>query len=270
MAAEPKPSGWARAYAEWFDDRSVVENYRHRPAYPPELFTFLAALVGSSAAVLDAGCGPGDLARPLAPLVGRVDAVDLSPRMIAEGRGREGGEAPNLAWLTGAIEEVELRGPYDLVLAGDSVHWFDWPVAMPRLRDELAPGGQFAIVVRRWFESAAIWDRLLPIYGLYGANPDFRPLDPIVELEDRKLFARQAEHATDPSAWRPTVAEILGCLHSQNGFDPERMGADAVAAFDTEIESAFRGLVDDGAVTSRDDRFELEMRAIVVWGTPGG
>ena len=48
-------------------------------------------LAGSSGVVLDAGCGPGDLARPLAPLVGRVDAVDLSPRMIAEGRSREGG-----------------------------------------------------------------------------------------------------------------------------------------------------------------------------------
>jgi SAM-dependent methyltransferase len=266
---EPKPRGWARAYAEWFDDRSVVENYQYRPAYPPELFTFLAALAGSSGAVLDAGCGPGDLARPLAPLVGRVDAVDLSPRMIAEGRGREGGEASNLEWLAGAIEEVELRGPYDLVLAGDSVHWFDWPVAMPRLRDELAPGGHLAIVVRRWFESAAIWERLLPIYGRFGANPDFRPLDPIVELENRGLFARQGEHATDPSAWRPTIGEILGCLHSQNGFDPERMGADAVAAFDTEIEDAFQRLVESGVVAEHDGRFELGMRAVVVWGTPG-
>ena len=141
---------------------------------------------------------------------------------------------------------------------------------MPRLRDELAPGGQLAIVVRRWFESAAIWERLLPIYGRFGANPDFRPLDPIVELENRGLFARQGEHATDPSAWRPTVAEILGCLHSQNGFDPERMGAVAVAAFDSEIEGAFQSLVAEGVVTEDDGRFELEMRAVVVWGTPGG
>ncbi len=267
---EPKPRGWARAYAEWFNDRSVVENYRHRPAYPPELFAFLAALAGSSGTVLDAGCGPGDLARPLAPLVRSVDAVDLSPRMIAEGRGREGGRAANLAWLTGAIEEVELRGPYDVVLAGDSVHWFDWPVAMPRLRDELAPGGHLAVVVRRWFESAAIWERLLPIYGRFGANPDFRPLDPIVELENRGLFARQGEHATDRSAWRPTIDEIVGCLHSQNGFDRERMGAVAVARFDTEIEKAFQSLVGEGVVIEDDGRFELEMRAVVVWGTPGG
>ena len=267
---EPKPRGWARAYAEWFDDRSVVENYRHRPAYPPELFAFLAALAGLAGVVLDAGCGPGDLARPLAPLVGRVDAVDLSPRMIAEGRGREGGAASNIAWLTGAIEDVELRGPYDLVLAGDSVHWFDWPVAMPRLRDELAPGGHLAIVVRRWFESAAIWDRLLPIYNRFGANPDFRPLDPIVELETRGLFTRQGEHATDPSALAtnrrgdPRLPPFPERLRSR--ADGRRRGR-GLRYRDRECLPRPRRRWGSHL---RDDRFELEMRAVVVWGTPGG
>ena len=108
---EPKPSGWDRRYAEWFDDSSVVENYRYRPEYPAALFTLLASLAGRSGAVLDAGCGPGDIARPLAPLVGRVDAVDLSPRMVSEGRRRAGGDASNLAWLVGPIEDVPLAAP---------------------------------------------------------------------------------------------------------------------------------------------------------------
>ena len=43
--------------------------YRHRPPYDEETFDVLLGLLAQDAApvVLDAGCGTGDLARPLAP-----------------------------------------------------------------------------------------------------------------------------------------------------------------------------------------------------------
>ena len=263
---EPKPPGWSRAYGEWFGDASMVENYRFRPEYPAALFPFLASLAGPSGAVLDAGCGPGDLARPLAPLVGRVDAVDLSPLMIREGRGRADGAAPNLVWLAGAIEDVELDGPYDLVVAGDSVHWFDWQVVVPRFAAELAPSGRLAVVSRNWFTAPGLRRRLGPVYARFGANRDFRPLDAVAELEQRGLFEREGERTTAPAVWRPTLDEVLRCHHSQNGFDVERMPADGVAAFDAEVEAAVRELVPQGA----DGRFELDVTATVVWGRPAG
>ncbi len=259
---EPKPRGWGRRYAEWFDDASVVESYRFRPEYQAELFTFLASLAGDAGAVLDAGCGPGDIARPLAPLVARVDAVDLSPRMIAAGRRCAGGDAANLTWLTGAVEDAPLHAPYDLVVAGDSVHWFDWPLAIPRFAEALAPEGRLAVVSRNWFIEPRLRAGLAPIYGRFGANRDFRPLDPIAELERRGLFTRAGDHTTAPVSWRPTLDEILGCHHSQNGFDAERM--DDVAAFDEQIAAVVRALVPEGA----DGRFELETTATVVWGRP--
>ncbi|MBV9278962.1 MAG: class I SAM-dependent methyltransferase, partial [Chloroflexi bacterium] len=49
--------------------------------------------------VLDAGCGTGDVARPLAPLVDRVDAVDISAGMIERGRRLPGGENPAITWI---------------------------------------------------------------------------------------------------------------------------------------------------------------------------
>jgi SAM-dependent methyltransferase len=261
---EPKPPGWSREYAEWFGDASMVESYRFRPEYPAALFTFLASLAGPGGTVLDAGCGPGDIARPLAPLVGRVDAVDLSPRMIREGRRRAGGAASNLVWLAGAIEDVELHGSYDLVVAGDSVHWFDWSVALPRLATALAQGGRLAIVSRNWFTAPELGRRLGPIYARFGANRDFRPLDAVAELERRGLFVREGDHTTAPAGWRPTLDEVLGCHHSQNGFDVERMQPDEVAAFDAEVGAALRELVPEGA----DGRFELDVTATVVWGRP--
>ena len=267
---EPKPSGWDRRYAEWFDDPSVVENYRFRPEYPAELFTFLASLAGAAGVVLDAGCGPGDIARPLAPLVGRVDAVDLSPRMIAEGRRRAGGAASNLVWLAGPIEDVQLDGPYDLVVAGDSVHWFDWQVVFARFATVLAPDGRLAVVARNWFTAPELKRRFGPIYERFAANREFRPLDPIVELERRGVFVRAGDHTTAPTGWRPTLDEILGCHHSQSGFDVERMSADEVPAFDEEVEGVIRALVREGTVAERDGRFDLDMTATVVWGRPSG
>ncbi len=169
-----KPRGWERRYAEWFDDATVVESYRYRPAYPPSLFGVLAGLARDGD-VLDAGCGPGDIARPLAPLVRHVDAVDLSARMVAEGRLRPGGDTANLTWLASPIEGAGLPGPYALVVAGDSVHWFDWPVVMPlferagHLRG--SPGDRHAHLVPL---DPAVTRRLAPIYRRYGANRDFR------------------------------------------------------------------------------------------------
>jgi SAM-dependent methyltransferase len=267
---EPKPSGWDRRYAEWFNDSSVVENYRFRPEYPAELFTFLATLAGESGAVLDAGCGPGDIARPLAQLVRRVDAVDLSPRMISEGRTRADGAASNLVWLTGAIEDVDLDGPYDLVVAGDSVHWFDWRAVFPRFATVLAPGGHLAIVSRNWFTAPELRRRFGPIYERFAANRDFRPLDPIVELERRGVFVRVGDHTTAPTSWRPTLDEILGCHHAQSGFDLERMTVPDAAAFDDAVEGAMRTFVREGTVVERAGRFDLEMTSTVVWGRPSG
>jgi SAM-dependent methyltransferase len=142
---EPKPAGWGAAYAAVFGHDDVVAAYRLRPPYPEETIQALAALA-KGGAVLDAGCGTGELARRLAPLAERVDAVDVSAAMLAEGRTLPSGDAANLRWVHGSIEEALLEPPCALAVAGDCSHWFDWPSAMPRLREVLAdhgvPGGR--------------------------------------------------------------------------------------------------------------------------------
>ena len=81
----PKPKHLAPEYGAQFQDPAIVAAYHHRPPYPPG--SSLSWPVGPRGAgrVLDLGCGTGDVARPLAPLVARVDAVDISPPMIAKG-----------------------------------------------------------------------------------------------------------------------------------------------------------------------------------------
>jgi SAM-dependent methyltransferase len=261
---EPKPRGWESDYAAWFDEPSVAPRYVHRPPYPAPLFPLLAALAaGPPRAVLDAGCGPGDLARGLAQLVGRVDAVDRSRRMLAAGRRLPGGAAGNLRWILGDVEDVPLDPPYSLVVAGESVHWFDWPRAMPRFADVLSAGGSLAIVYRDWLGADELRRGLIEVYDRHGANPDYEPLDPLAELERRRLFAPHGEKQLDAEPWTPTRDQLLACHHSQNGFviermlDPER--------FDRELTA-----VVDELASPVDGRYQMQVSASVVWGRPAG
>ena len=81
-------------YASIFGDASVVHAYQYRPPYPPATFEILLSLIDPDATprtVLDAGCGPGNIARALVQEVDRVDAVDVAARMIAAGQALPGG-----------------------------------------------------------------------------------------------------------------------------------------------------------------------------------
>jgi predicted TPR repeat methyltransferase len=95
----PKPRQFATRYASIFGDASVVSAYQYRPPYPAETFELLLGLLDADAetrTVLDAGCGPGVIARQLVQAVDRVDAVDIAARMITAGKALPSGEDPKL------------------------------------------------------------------------------------------------------------------------------------------------------------------------------
>ena len=147
-----KPKHLAPKYGAQFKDQSIVTAYRRRPPYPDETFDILTGLIASEPKrVLDVGCGTGYLARPLSQRVDAVDAVDISANMIAQGKRMPGGNAPNLRWIEGSVEEAALSPPYGLVTAGESLHWLDWSVVLPRFRDLLVADGVLAIYVESCF-----------------------------------------------------------------------------------------------------------------------
>src|SRR5215213_9266965 len=74
-----KPTHLTPENAARFQQQSIVARYHLRPPYPQEAFDILASLISEpSRTILDVGTGIGDLARPLAAQVERVDAVDVS------------------------------------------------------------------------------------------------------------------------------------------------------------------------------------------------
>jgi SAM-dependent methyltransferase len=165
---------------------SVADRYSMRPPYPDDTFALLAALVDpTDKSMLDAGCGTGELARPMARRVDRVDAVDQSAAMLAQGRELMDGDAANLRWVLGAVEEAALAPAYGLITCGDSIHWFDWSVAMPRFRQRLTPRGHLVLLTRQWLHDPAITEPLGPVVrapqrqqGLPAARPGDRARTP--------------------------------------------------------------------------------------------
>jgi SAM-dependent methyltransferase len=265
---ESKPSNWSAEYGAWFTDQGIADAYPHRPPYPQEAVQLLADLVTDRPrTVLDVGCGTGDLARRLAPQVDRVDAVDASAAMLAKGRRLPGGDHPHVSWQHAPAETAVLAPPYALVTAGESLHWMDWAVVLPRFARVLSPGGVLAVVERDWDGPPALAARLGPIFARYGAARDFRALDVVTEIERRGLFTRVGERRCGPEAWRPTVPEYLECRHSQRGFSRAHMAAGAAAAFDDAVNDTLADLVRTGEVRRTGDRLELAVEARVVWGS---
>lgn len=256
-----KPEHLASRYADVFKDQSVVDAYRHRPPYPDAVFGLLADLIdGEPRTVLDVGCGTGEIARRLAPFVDRVDAVDVSERMIRRGEREPGGDAPTLRWILGRAEDVPLEPPYRLVTAAASLHWMEWDVVMPRFAAVLSPGCYLAVIED--VQRSAPWsDAVGAACAQYSLNRFYRPLDLTWELMRRGYFTVRAQHRTAFVPWRQPLDDYVQSFHARNGLSRDRMSAGDARAFDTAVREAVRRWCDGDIVP-------LEVAALVTWGFP--
>ncbi|WP_028926292.1 class I SAM-dependent methyltransferase [Pseudonocardia acaciae] len=98
--------------------------------------------------VLDVAAGAAHLGRALAPHVGHVCALDLTPEMLAQGDrlARESG-LRNIAFMTGdAMALPWLDGQFDLVVCRLTLHQVEDPAAVVREMVRVTrPGGRIGI-----------------------------------------------------------------------------------------------------------------------------
>lgn len=245
-----------------FADEDVVRSYRHRPPYPDALYARLTELASGRRRLLDLGCGPGKLARGLAARFDRVDAVDPSATMLAAGRAVDQDAHPNISWIEAGAETAPLDGPYDLAVAGASIHWMRHSEVMPRLARALRSGAPLALVdgdgpseadwreafqavVVRWVEKAGrTWDDTGHT-ALVSAHLAW------FDIHGEETFTHTVRQPLD---------DFIGAQHSRATWARSRMGDDA-DAFDDELRAALEPFAADGALS-----FSVVVR--LVWGAP--
>ena len=144
--AEGKAERDRRRYQRGLFDQVAHLYAATRPGYPAELAPFVAVTAGAGpgAAVLEVGCGTGQLTERLVPLRFRLTAIDVGASMIEAARRRFAG--PDVAFHAVAFEELGAAdASFDLVIAGASFHWIDPEVRFRKAARLLRPGGWLAV-----------------------------------------------------------------------------------------------------------------------------
>ena len=257
---QPKPDFYDTRYAAAFQEASVARSYRYRPTYPAATFDVLANLITDSPRhVLDAGCGTGAIARPLVERVDRIDAVDVSQEMINQGKQLPSGDHPHLTWIVGRVEDVPLQPPYALITTGQSIHWMDWLVVVPRFAQMLTPHGFLAILDVD--DVAPPWqDGLWQIIKRYSTIPHWQAYDHIKGLEERGLFQQYGTWRSEPSLFTQSLDDYVESFHARASLARERMTPANAQAFEEDL----RALV----YSYSQDTVELQIVAEIVWGKP--
>ncbi|MEU8221933.1 class I SAM-dependent methyltransferase [Kribbella sp. NPDC048915] len=249
--------------AATFQQEAVAQAYQHRPPYPDEVFDRLRQLITDEPRrVLDIGAGEGAIARPLAPSVDQVDAVDFSAAMVAAGKQRPGGDRPNLRWQVSAIETADLDGPYALVTAGASIHWMPWEETFARIVPHLTPNAQL-VVVEHGPVDMPWWGGVVEAIQRHSRKQDHDPKYRVVEaIRERGLLDLTATARTAPVTYRQKVADYVEQFHSTSSLARDLMTADEAADFDARVEDAVRPYAVDGFL-------QLTIEAELSWGRPG-
>jgi SAM-dependent methyltransferase len=191
----------------------------------------------------------------------RVDAIDISPAMVAAGRDRPGGRRDNLRWFVGAVETSDLAGPYSLVTAGASLHWMTWEPVFARL-SRATTGDGLLVVVEHGPHQVPWRDDLVGVIQRHSRNPDFDPDYSLIDaLCDAGQFAPVGHAETAPISFRQPVASYVEQFHSTASLARELMTPEEADEFDRAVEAAVTPWEVDGWL-------EMAVVATIDWGRP--
>ena len=150
---------------------------------------------GKNSRVLSLGCGIGDTELLLAPYVGELVGLDLSPSAIRQAR-LDAERVENLHFIEGPLESAQIgAASFDVVIAIFFLHHL--PDTVPELAAQIAtilkPGGVFySLDPSRYRLSGAIGELLIPKLMARYQSPNERQLAPRITAAH---FAEAGLHA---------------------------------------------------------------------------
>jgi len=147
MGAETEQERSRRRHRRTLFD-GVAQLYEaSRLGYPRDIveFAVATAAVGAGSAVLEVGCGTGQLTESLAGYGFRLTAIDIGPSMVAAAQRRRGG--PGLSFQVSSFEDFAAAdASFDLIVSGTAFHWVDPEVRFRKPARLLRPGGWLALL----------------------------------------------------------------------------------------------------------------------------
>lgn len=139
---------------------------------------------GPRSRVLSLGCGIGDTELLLAPHVGSITGIDVSPSAIRQARqDAERAGVTNVEFVTSSVAAADFaESSFDVIVAIFFLHHLpdeELRAAASRVRDWLKPGGVFyGLDPSRYRLSGAIGSLLVPRLMRRYQTPDEHELDP--------------------------------------------------------------------------------------------
>ena len=263
-----RSSSFRDAGAATFADVDVARSYRARPPYPAALFKALLAEVPGRDRVLDIGCGPGNVAIPLADHFAEVVALDPSEAMLAVGREIDAGRHPNIAWTLGRAEAYDDEGGFDLVTAGASIHWPDHAALFPKLarrtRTLAIIVGDTPVVApcgdERWLAFLKPWLERIS-QRTFGTVSPYDPAAFERELRRHEDWMEIAGQERFSFVFRQSLEDFITCQHSRATTSRVMLGEALAAEYDAQLRELMRPFVEDGLLA-------LTIEAELTWGRP--
>ena len=214
LAMVPPPG--ARSHGRVFDE--IAEDYdRHRPSYPDALIDRAceAAGLGCGDAVLEIGCGTGQLTRSLLARGLAVTAVEPGRQLIARATDQLAG-AGDIEFINARFEDAVLpRAAYAAVFSASAIHWVDPDVSWRGAAEALVDGGTLGLVSYFGLDDPrSAGDQRAMRAGLRSIAPALAAEWPVYRGLDQTIAGVAARRANVSEAWA-----WLG------GYDLARAGA---------------------------------------------
>ena len=213
----------------------------YRPAYPPELFAWLAAQVQNRGQAWDCATGSGQAALGLASHFQNVAATDASADQIAQARphGR-------VIYRVAPAESSGLpAASVDLVSVAQAVHWFDLPAFHAEEKRVLKPGGALAIWCYERLRVEPVLDESIEDFYCRQLGPYWPPERRHVEAGYRVLdFPYREAYVpafTMGAAWN--LDQLMGYFATWSAVKACRRatGRDPLPALRDRLAGAWRG-----------------------------
>lgn len=190
-----------------------------RQGYPTEIVDaiFTTAAIGRGAAVLEIGCGTGQLTRQLAGRALNLTAIDIGAAMTETARRNVAD--PKARFQVCSFEDFTGSGPFDLIVSATAFHWIDPAIGLAKAARLLRPGGWLALLTtgERYREPLRtqlrdLWSRHSRQASQWARQPAW-----LAALRETTLFGPAAEVTHTRDLQVPAQA-ILGVERTRAAF----------------------------------------------------